>query len=169
MDLQRAGWTISSSFLQDVETLMLDEIIKKLFRPNSLTTMFVCSFHQQLSVGRPTSWGWTRTSWPRSWPIGPWSSGARRSPHRWLWNRWGNFQTPHLFNHLLHNRDWSLWSLDCVCVLLCRPWTPETPWPWHFILSVSTGSSASSTSASGEKKTSSPSASWTSSDLRTLR
>lgn len=41
----------------------------------------------QLSAGRLTSWGWTRISWPRSWPTGPWSSGARRSPRRSLWNR----------------------------------------------------------------------------------
>ena len=59
--------------------------------------------------------------------------------------------------------------LTLTSLLLLRRWTPGTRWRWHFILSVSTGSSASSTRASGAEKTSSPSASWTSSDSRTLR
>lgn len=65
-----------------------------------------------------------------------------------------------------------IWKTQISKTLICRAgrrWTPETPWQWHFILSVSTGSSTSSTTASGAKKTSNPSASWTFLGLRTLR
>lgn len=53
-------------------------------RLESLMRCLVC---WQLSAGPLTCWGWTRSSWPRSWRTAPWSSGARRSPLRWPWNR----------------------------------------------------------------------------------